>query len=138
MAGLSDGTIQVFDYTKNRVKEAIQRPVFKVQRQEGISEDRPADLDHPYDNFLETLYEHSGPVTAIEKNFKNNSVFASGGKDSKVFIWSLGEEEVQYIAEIGKQQLFKPGGSLLNIGEITSLKWYDENVVAFSLTNGTV
>jgi len=41
---------------------------------------------------LETLYEHSGPVTAIEKNFKNTSIFASGGKDSKVFIWDLSGE----------------------------------------------
>lgn len=104
-----------------------------------VTEDRPANLDHPYDNFLETLYEHSGPVTAIEKNFKSPSIFASGGKDSKVFIWDLsGEEEVEFIAEIGKTQLYKPGGSSLNIGSVTSLKWYDENVLALSMTNGTI
>ena len=66
-------------------------------------EDRPANLDHPYDNFMESLYEHSGPITAIEKNFKLNNIFASGGKDSKVFIWDLnGEDGVEFIAEIGK------------------------------------
>ena len=117
VAGLGDGTIQVFDYTKNKDKAPVQRPVFRVQRSDGhqAEEDRPANLDHPYDNFLETLYEHSGPVTAIEKNFKNTSVFASGGKDSKVFIWNLeGEEEVEFVGEINKQQLYKPGGSSLN------------------------
>jgi WD40 repeat protein len=88
---------------------------------------------------MESLYEHSGPVTCLEKNFKNHNIFASGGKDSKVFIWDLnGEEGVEFIAEIGKQQLYKPGGSSLNIGEITSLKWFDENVLALSLTNGTI
>ena len=110
-----------------------------MQRSDGLEEDRPANLDHPYDNFLETLYEHSGPVTAIEKNFKNTSIFASAGKDSKVFIWDLaGEEQVEFIGEIGKQQLYKPGGSSLNMGYVTSLKWYDENTLALSLTNGTI
>lgn len=95
----------MFDFTANKDKSSIQRPVFRVQRSDGAQqmEERPANLDHPYDNFLETLYEHSGPVTAIEKNFKNASIFASGGKDSKVFIWDLsGEQEVEFLSEIGK------------------------------------
>lgn len=140
ISGLDDGTVQVFDYTKNKSKESVQRPVFRIQKtDQSHSEDRPADLDHPYDYFKESLYEHSAPVTAIEKNYKDQTLFATGGKDSKVFLWSLaGEAEVEFITEIGKSQLFKPGGSALNIGYITSLKWYDENVLALSLTNGTL
>jgi WD40 repeat protein len=88
------------------------------------------------------LYEHSASVTAIEKNFKDNKVFATAGRDQKVFIWELpgeqGKEEVEFITEIGKQQFFKPGGSSLNLGHVTSLKWYDENTLALSLTNGTL
>ena len=103
-----------------------------------MPEDRPADLDHPYDNFKETIYEHCGPVTCIEKNFKDNTIFASGGKDSKVFIWTIGDEDVEFLTEIGKTQLYKHGGSTLNIGQISSLKWYDENVLAMSLTNGSL
>jgi WD40 repeat protein len=49
-------------------------------------------LDHPYDYFKDTVYEHSAPVTAIEKNFKDSSIFASSGKDSKVFLWNLQSE----------------------------------------------
>jgi WD40 repeat protein len=73
-------------------------------------------LDHPYDNFKESLYEHSAPVTCIEKNFKVPSIFASGGKDSNVFLWNLESEsdEVEFIAEINKTKLYKPGGSSLN------------------------
>lgn len=32
LSGLDDGTVQVFDYTKNKGKQSIQRPVFKIQR----------------------------------------------------------------------------------------------------------
>lgn len=45
---------------------------------------------------------------------------------------------MELITEIGREQLFKVGGSSLNKGQITSLKWYDENVLALSLTNGTL
>ena len=141
VAGLDDGTIQVFDYTKHKGKQSIQRPVFKIQKTETSTDgERPADLDNPYDYFLETLYEHSAPVTAIEKNFKEPSLFASGGKDSKVFIWNLEGQnnEVEFITEIGKAQLFKPGGSVLNQGYVTALRWYDENTLTLSLTNGTL
>jgi len=104
LSGLDDGTIQVFDYTKNKSKDSVQRPVFRIQKtDQSNSEDRPADLDHPYDYFKETLYEHSAPVTAIEKNFKDQTLFATGGKDSNVFLWNLaGESEVEFITEIGK------------------------------------
>jgi WD40 repeat protein len=115
--------------------------VFKIQKTETSTDgERPADLDNPYDYFLETLYEHSAPVTAIEKNFKEPSLFASGGKDSKVFIWNLEGQnnEVEFITEIGKAQLFKPGGSVLNQGYVTALRWYDENTLTLSLTNGTL
>ena len=70
IAGLDDGTIQILDYTKNKGKQGIQRPVFKVQRNAGgATEERPADLDHPYDYFQESIYEHSATVTAIERHF---------------------------------------------------------------------
>lgn len=105
-------------------------------------EDRPADLDHPYDNFQESLYEHGGPVVAIEKNFKDNSIFATAGKDQKVFIWKLageqGKDDAELVTEIGKQQFHKVGGSTLNLGYVTSLKWYDENVLALAFSNGTL
>lgn len=118
----------------------MPRPVFRVQRSAGDQfEDRPADIDHPYDNFQETLYEHRGPVTCVEKNFKDQTVFASAGKDSKVFLWSLtGTEDAEFISEIGKNQLYKHGGSSLNMGHVTSIKWYDENVLALSMSNGTI
>ena len=141
VAGLDDGTIQILDYTKNKEKQSIQRPVFKIQKTEGSqAETRPADLDHPYDYFKESLYEHSAPVTSIEKNFKEPSIFATGGKDSNVFLWNLeGEsEEVEFVTEINKSKLYKPGGSSLNQGYVTSLKWYNENVLALALTNGTL
>ncbi len=97
-------------------------------------------MDHPYDNFKESLYEHSASVTSIEKNFKVPSIFASGGKDSNVFLWNLESEsdEVEFITEINKTKLYKPGGSSLNSGYVTSLKWYDENTLALALTNGTL
>jgi hypothetical protein len=35
---------------------------------DGAAESRPADIDHPYDYFQESLYEHGASITAIEKN----------------------------------------------------------------------
>lgn len=62
--------------------------MFKVQRSPGaVTEDRPADLDHPYDYFQETIYEHSATVTAIERHFQDQTLFASAGRDGKLFIW---------------------------------------------------
>ena len=88
VSGLDDGTVQIFDYTRNKSRgPGIQRPVFKVQRPagagqaEGTMEEKPADLDHPYDYFQESLYEHGGSVTCLEKNFSDNTIFASGGRD---------------------------------------------------------
>ena len=63
-----------------------------MQKSTGQEEDRPADLNHPYDNFKETLYEHSSSVIAIEKNFKDKTLFATAGRDSKVLIWKLSED----------------------------------------------
>lgn len=108
LAGLDDGTVQIFDYTKNKEKQSIQRPVFKVQKTvDGAAESRPADIDHPYDYFQESLYEHGSSVTAIEKNFKDNTLFASSGRDQNVFIWKLsgeqGHDDVEFVSEIGKQ-----------------------------------
>ena len=143
IGGLDDGTVQLFDYTKHKAK-SVQRPVFRIQKDTTSpgSEDRPADLDHPYDNFQETLYEHSASVTAIEKNYKDQSLFATAGRDSFVFIWRLagdqGKDDVEFITEIGKDQLNKNGGSSLDLGYVTSMKWYDENVLAMSLSNGTI
>lgn len=148
VAGLDDGTVQIFDYTKNREKRGISRPVFKVQKPagtgqaEGTTETRPADLDHPYDYFQESLYEHGASVTCIEKNFKDNSMFATGGRDAKVFVWKLGgnqgHDDVEFVTEIGKSSLFRVNGSGLNLGYYTSLKWFDENTLALSLSNGTL
>jgi hypothetical protein len=58
-----------------------------------------------------------------------------------VFVWKLsgeqGHDDVEFITEIGKQQL-KTCASGLNIGHVTSLNWYDENVLALSTTSGTL
>lgn len=107
LTGLDDGTVQVFDYTKHKGKPSIQRPVFKVQKsQEEPVENRAADLDHPYDNFQESLYEHGATVTSIEKNFKDQTIFATAGRDQKAFIWKLsgegGKEDVELVTEIGR------------------------------------
>jgi len=139
IAGLDDGTIQILDYTKHKGTPGIQRPVFKVQRNPGAAaEERPADLDHPYDYFQESIYEHSATVTAIERHFKDQTVFASAGRDGKVFIWQLsgihGHDAVELITEIEKGSLNKGNSQ----GAITSLKWFDENTVAFSMTNGSL
>jgi hypothetical protein len=99
-------------------------------------------LDHPYDYFQESIYEHSSTVTALEKNFKDPTVFASGGKDGRTMIWQLagiqGHDDVELVTEISTGALHRLNGSSLNLGTITSLKWYDENTVALSLTNGTL
>jgi hypothetical protein len=53
------------------------------------------------------LYEHSGSVTCIEKNFKEKTIFATGGRDGNAYIWKLsgeqGKDDVQFVAEIGKK-----------------------------------
>lgn len=99
-------------------------------------------MDHPYDYFQESIYEHSSTVTALEKNFKEPTVFATGGKDGRAMIWQLagiqGHDDVELVTEISAGALHRLNGSSLNLGTITSVKWYDENTVALSLTNGTL
>jgi hypothetical protein len=81
-------------------------------------------------------------VTCLEKNFKDNTIFASGGRDAKVFVWRLagtqGHDDVEFVTEIGKSSIYRANGSSLNLGHYTSLKWFDENTLAMSLTNGTL
>lgn len=45
---------------------------------------------------------------------------------------------MEFVSEIGKQQWYKHGESSLNQGYVTSMKWYDENTLALSLSNGTL
>ena len=78
VSGLDDGTVSVYDYTQNK-GNSYSKPVFRIQKDKATS---AVELDNPYDQFVETLYEHSDSVTKIEKNFRDNNVFMSCGKDS--------------------------------------------------------
>lgn len=49
-----------------------------------------AELDNPDDIFTESLYEHKDSVTKVEKNFKDNTIFMSTGKDAQVNVWRFG------------------------------------------------
>ena len=37
------------------------------------------------------MYEHNDSILCIEKNYKDNKVFLSAGKDSLVNVWKFGE-----------------------------------------------
>ena len=89
MSGYDDGSIRVYDYGKNKEK-SYDRPIFKVSR-EGSS--AAVELDNPSSIFKETLFEHSDSITCIEKNFKDNKIFLSTGKDSLLNVWRFTEND---------------------------------------------
>jgi WD40 repeat protein len=39
--------------------------------------------------FKESLYEHNATVTCVEKNFKDNHIFATASRDNTVCIWKF-------------------------------------------------
>ena len=74
----------------------------------------------------------------IEKNYKNPLRFVTAGKDSSVCFWHFSEnnEPVVYDSCIEKYQFTQ--GSSSHTGNITSLKWLEEDVVVMALTDGTL
>lgn len=88
VAGLDDGTIQIYDYGLNKEKTSHERPIFKVTK-----ESTKDALQHPDDLFAESLYEHTESVVAIEKNFKDHHRFATAGRDSSVCFWKFSEKD---------------------------------------------
>lgn len=76
-------------------------------------------------------------MTAIEKNFKNPSRFASAGKDSSVCFWHFSEKDEPVVFESAiERNQFSQGSS--HIGSVTGLKWLEENVVVVALSDGTL
>ena len=124
--------MQIYDYTANKGKPSYKKPLFKIQKEQGN------ELTHPDDMFKESLYEHDDSVTCVEKNFKDNCLFATASKDSSVCLWKFteGKDKVEFLSDVGPDQ-FKHGSNL-HTGGITATKWYEENVLVMSLSNGTV
>jgi WD40 repeat protein len=92
VAGLDDGTIQVYDYSANKDKKSYERPIFKVTKEapaSGQNNLANTALSHPDEAFKESLYEHTDSVTGIERHFKNTSRFVTVGKDSSVCVWNF-------------------------------------------------
>lgn len=93
VSGCDDGTVQIFNYSANKSKTSVQKPLFKVTKDTSKTTggDQPVanPLDHPYDIFQETLYEHDQSVVAIEKNFKDPLTFASASRDGTACIWKF-------------------------------------------------
>eukprot|EP00347_Sterkiella_histriomuscorum_P001352 403372362 len=133
VAGQDDGTVQIYDYGKNKSKASQEKTIFKVTN-EATNET----LQHPDDIFAESLYEHTETVTAIEKNFKNPLRFASAGRDSSVCFWHFSEndEPVVFESAIEKNQFAQE--STFRIGSVTGLKWLEEEVVVVALNDGTL
>lgn len=101
VAGQEDGTVQIYDYGKNKDKVHKERNIFTV-----TNEANNQTLTHPDETFAESLYEHIESVSAIEKNFKDPLSFASAGKDSSVCFWKFSEsdEPVKFQKAIEKEQ----------------------------------
>jgi len=97
-------------------------------------------LPHPDDIFRENLYEHSDSVVAIEKNFIDSKRFATASKDGSVVFWKFAEtgsdELVTFDTVIEPFQFSQ--GSNFHIRSVTGIKWYEAEVIAASLTDGTV
>jgi hypothetical protein len=43
--------------------------------------------------FKESLFEHTDAISNIEKNFKNNTLFLTAGKDALVNVWKFTEND---------------------------------------------
>ena len=76
VTGLDDGSLHIYDYSANKGKSSQKNAVFKVSK-EGA-----ADLDNPDSVYLESMYEHDDIVQCIEKNFRDEKLFLTAGKDS--------------------------------------------------------
>lgn len=137
VAGLDDGTLQVYDYGANN-KQSYQKPVFRVQKNTAGQQAAATELDNPYDIFTESLFEHSDAVTKVEKNPIDSSIFLSSGKDSQVNVWRFADSAspLEFHYDISKSQLKQDG--LVKAGAVTAAKWLDEQVIIMTLSDGTV
>ena len=66
--GLEDGTVQVYDYTGRKDQGSYKREMFSVEvnPKTGAKSSKPSDLDHPYDNFKQTIYAHRLAITTMK------------------------------------------------------------------------
>ncbi len=139
VAGMDDGAVQIYNYGENKEKKH-QKAVFKVEK----TNNQATDLDDPDTLFADTLYEHTGPLKCIEKNFKDPRMFISAGVDSLLNIWCFNEkcsspgsgELVDYYYHVGPEQFQQKG--MLQVGAIQTAKWLEELVVVAALADGSV
>ena len=93
-------------------------------------------IDNFEEKFHETLYEHQGPITAIETNPLKTDVFLSSSLDSTVQIWSCAETEIKYLDSMKKVQVKAKGRA--RVGGVTKARWLDEQTILSSLSDGSI
>ena len=72
----------------------IQKGLSAAQIIEDLAFTKKGVLFGEFDSLFSSLFEHSDAVSNIEKNFKDQTLFLSSGKDSVVNIWKFTESDV--------------------------------------------
>ena len=68
MAGFNDGALCLLDLSAHK-GQSYRRPIFKTKNE---NDDNGTDQqDDPYSQFMETSFEHSDSIVAVESNSKD-------------------------------------------------------------------
>lgn len=131
LIGLEDGSLHLYNYTKNLGNS------YSLKQNQGKS------LHSPYDQFLESNYEHGDSIVSIElqpvvqKALDPHSaqpMILTASKDGILMIWSINPLAVHENQE--EMLVFRSEADLKS--PLTKAKWLSENQVIAVTTQGEI